>query len=69
MDELIGYLVFGWFFERLCYSLGFWTVIAVTLGRHRPRKTVRSVRWLGTLGFAEVLLGLLGGFVYWLYHA
>ncbi|MCY1277200.1 hypothetical protein D9M68_154950 [compost metagenome] len=67
MAELLGDLLFGWFFEWLCYSLGRGTVIAVTLGRLRPRRTVRSVRWLGTLGFVEVLALLLGGFVWWLY--
>jgi hypothetical protein len=68
VDELLGALL-DWLFEWLCYSLGRWTVIVVTFGRVRPRKTVRSVRWLGTLGFVEIWTAVLGGFVYWLYHA
>jgi hypothetical protein len=68
VDELLGALS-DWLFGWLCYLLGRWTVIAVTFGRVRPRKTVRSVRWLGTLGFVEILTAVLGGFVYWLHHA
>ncbi|WP_139133810.1 MULTISPECIES: hypothetical protein [Pseudomonas] len=68
MDELLGALA-DWFFDWLCYLLGRWTVIAVTFGRVRPRKTVRSVRWLSTLGFVEIVAVVLGGFVYWLYCA
>ncbi|WP_298184114.1 hypothetical protein [uncultured Pseudomonas sp.] len=67
MAELLGELLFGWFFEQLCYSLGRWTIIVLSLGRIRPSKTVRSVRWLGTLGFVEMIVVVLGGFVYWLY--
>ncbi|MFP6849878.1 MAG: hypothetical protein VCA57_14355 [Pseudomonas sp.] len=67
MAELFGELLFGWFFEWLCYSLGRWTIIVFSLGRIRPSKTVRSVRWLGALGFVEVVAVVLGGFVCWLY--
>ncbi|MGE6793335.1 hypothetical protein SAMN05216206_3056 [Pseudomonas guineae] len=68
MGELLSGLLFGWFFEWLCFSLGRWTVIAFSLGRVRPSKTLRSVRWLGTLGFVEVVTVTLGGFVCWLYR-
>ncbi|WP_447589397.1 hypothetical protein [Aquipseudomonas campi] len=56
-----------WLFDVCCFALGRWTVIAVTLGRIRPVRTVRSERWLIALGGIELLTVVVGGFVWWLY--
>lgn len=57
-----------WLVEELCFALGRWTVIGVTLGRVRPVRTIRSERWLVALGFIELLTVVLGGFVLLLYR-